>query len=172
MYLNYCGLSPSCCTLLPYRSLRERFHIAQTFRRPDLLFMAPAASRLLGAGAALGLASTFVAPVHHSQSATLRGSKVDTSAAVSNSINSQLATLAAAGVSLAAIGAATSRNRVNLKSASQVAETATPPPFQPSEQFGASEPLGFFDPLGFTAPGDEKGFRKLRVSEIKHGRVA
>ena len=47
-----------------------------------------------------------------------------------------------------------------------------PPPFQPSEQFGASEPLGFFDPLGFTAPGDETGFRKLRVSEIKHGRVA
>lgn len=30
----------------------------------------------------------------------------------------------------------------------------------------------FFDPLGFTAVGDERGFRKLRVSEIKHGRVA
>ena len=38
--------------------------------------------------------------------------------------------------------------------------------------FGATAPLGFFDPLGFTAVGDEKGFRKLRVSEIKHGRVA
>ena len=54
----------------------------------------------------------------------------------------------------------------------QAAEPATPPPFQPSEQFGATEPLGFFDPLGFTAVGDERGFRKLRVSEIKHGRVA
>ena len=54
----------------------------------------------------------------------------------------------------------------------QAAEAATPPPFQPSEQFGATEPLGFFDPLGFTAVGDERGFRKLRVSEIKHGRVA
>ena len=47
-----------------------------------------------------------------------------------------------------------------------------PPLFQPSEQFGATEPLGFFDPLGFTAVGDERGFRKLQVSEIKHGRVA
>ena len=135
--------------------------------------MAPAASRLLGTGVALGLATTFVAPGHpNAQSATLRGSKVNTTATQSNSINSHLATLAAAGVSLAAIGTATSRNRVQLKSASQVAETATPPPFQPSEQFGATEPLGFFDPLGFTAVGDEKGFRKLRVSEIKHGRVA
>ena len=53
-----------------------------------------------------------------------------------------------------------------------VAEDVPPPPFQPSEQFGATAPLGFFDPLGFTAVGDEKGFRKLRVSEIKHGRVA
>ena len=53
-----------------------------------------------------------------------------------------------------------------------VAEDVPPPPFQPSEQFGATAPLGFFDPLGFTAVGDEKGFRKLRVSEIKHGRAA
>ena len=51
-------------------------------------------------------------------------------------------------------------------------EDVPPPVFQPSEQFGVSEPLGFFDPLGFTAVGDEQGFRKLRVSEIKHGRVA
>merc|ERR550514_466405 len=47
-----------------------------------------------------------------------------------------------------------------------------PPPFQPAEQIGAMEPLGFFDPLGFTSVGDEKGFSKLRASELKHGRVA
>eukprot|EP00435_Cladocopium_sp_Y103_P039355 s613_g10.t1 len=76
--------------------------------------------------------------------------------------NSRLASLAAAGVSLAAVGAATSRSRVQVKSATQAAEPATPPPFQPSEQLGATAPLGFFDPLGFTAAGDEKGFRKLR----------
>lgn len=33
-------------------------------------------------------------------------------------------------------------------------------------------PLGFFDPLGYTKLGDEEGFRKLRVAELKHGRVA
>eukprot|EP00438_Fugacium_kawagutii_P033323 Skav219652 [mRNA] locus=scaffold628:447612:448205:- [translate_table: standard] len=42
--------------------------------------------------------------------------------------------------------------------------------FQPSQQIGASEPLGFFDPLQFTKEGDEQGFKKLRASEIKHGR--
>jgi hypothetical protein len=47
-----------------------------------------------------------------------------------------------------------------------------PPPFAPSAQVGAVAPLGFFDPLGFTEVGDEAGFRKLRSSEIKHGRVA
>jgi len=51
-------------------------------------------------------------------------------------------------------------------------EPPAPPPFAPSEQIGAGAPLGFFDPLGFTKVGDEKGFRKLRASEIKHGRVA
>merc|ERR1719456_1999058 len=51
-------------------------------------------------------------------------------------------------------------------------EPPPPPPFAPSEQIGAGAPLGFFDPLGFTQVGDEKGFRKLRASEIKHGRVA
>jgi len=46
------------------------------------------------------------------------------------------------------------------------------PPFQPAEQVGSMMPLGFFDPLGFTTVGDEKGFNKLRASELKHGRVA
>ena len=59
-----------------------------------------------------------------------------------------------------------------VRRAEAVIQEDAPPLFQPSEQFGASEPLGFFDPLGFTKVGDEKGFRKLRVSEIKHGRVA
>ena len=59
-----------------------------------------------------------------------------------------------------------------VRRAEAVIQEDAPPLFQPSEQFGAGEPFGFFDPLGFTKVGDEKGFRKLRVSEIKHGRVA
>jgi len=47
-----------------------------------------------------------------------------------------------------------------------------PPPFDPSKQLGAMAPLGFFDPLGFSKVGDEAGFKKLRVAEVKHGRVA
>merc|ERR1712060_564657 len=47
-----------------------------------------------------------------------------------------------------------------------------PPPFNPAEQLGATMPLGYFDPLGFCKVGDEKGFRKLRSAELKHGRVA
>jgi len=44
--------------------------------------------------------------------------------------------------------------------------------FDPSTMPGATEPLGFFDPLGFTKGKDEANFRKLRVAETKHGRVA
>lgn len=44
--------------------------------------------------------------------------------------------------------------------------------FDPTTMPGATEPLGFFDPLGFTKGKDEANFRKLRVAETKHGRVA
>jgi len=47
-----------------------------------------------------------------------------------------------------------------------------PPPFDPAAQLGVTAPLGFFDPLNFTKKGDEEGFRKLRIAEVKHGRVA
>ena len=44
--------------------------------------------------------------------------------------------------------------------------------FDPAAQQGITEPLGFFDPLGLAKGKDAKGFRQLRVAEIKHGRVA
>jgi len=47
-----------------------------------------------------------------------------------------------------------------------------PPPFNPAGEVGVTAPLGFFDPLGFSKVGDEEGFRKLRLAEIKHARVA
>jgi len=47
-----------------------------------------------------------------------------------------------------------------------------PPPFDPANEVGVTAPLGFFDPLGFSKVGDEEGFRKLRLAEIKHARVA
>lgn len=54
-----------------------------------------------------------------------------------------------------------------------VAGTSKPrPQFDPATEVGATAPLGFFDPAGFSKKGDESGFRNLRASEIKHGRVA
>jgi len=44
--------------------------------------------------------------------------------------------------------------------------------FTPAFQIGVTEPLGYFDPLDFAKKGDAKGFRRLRTSEIKHGRAA
>jgi len=56
--------------------------------------------------------------------------------------------------------------------AATAVEPPPPPPFSPAEEVGAMAPLGYFDPLGFCSVGDEAGFRKLRASELKHGRVA
>jgi len=38
--------------------------------------------------------------------------------------------------------------------------------------FGAMLPLGFFDPLGLVADGDQAKFDRLRLVELKHGRIA
>jgi Chlorophyll A-B binding protein len=38
--------------------------------------------------------------------------------------------------------------------------------------FGAITPLGFFDPLGLVADGDQEKFNRLRLVEVKHGRIS
>lgn len=38
--------------------------------------------------------------------------------------------------------------------------------------FGATLPLGFWDPLGLVSDGDQEKFDRLRLTEIKHGRIA
>jgi hypothetical protein len=37
---------------------------------------------------------------------------------------------------------------------------------------GAITPLGFFDPLGLVKDGDQEKFDRLRLVEIKHGRIS
>merc|ERR1719436_711185 len=44
--------------------------------------------------------------------------------------------------------------------------------FDPSTQVGATDPLGFWDPCGFCKDKDRATFRKYRIAELKHGRVA
>jgi len=39
-------------------------------------------------------------------------------------------------------------------------------------ELGAQPPLGFFDPLGLVASGDQAKFDRLRLVEIKHGRIS
>eukprot|EP00523_Entomoneis_sp_CCMP467_P008477 CAMPEP_0168739390 /NCGR_PEP_ID=MMETSP0724-20121128/11436_1 /TAXON_ID=265536 /ORGANISM="Amphiprora sp., Strain CCMP467" /LENGTH=204 /DNA_ID=CAMNT_0008786787 /DNA_START=33 /DNA_END=647 /DNA_ORIENTATION=- len=40
------------------------------------------------------------------------------------------------------------------------------------EDIGATLPLGFYDPLGLVADGDQEKFDRLRLTELKHGRIA
>ena len=40
------------------------------------------------------------------------------------------------------------------------------------EDIGAMLPLGFFDPLGLVADGDQENFDRLRLVELKHGRIS
>jgi len=40
------------------------------------------------------------------------------------------------------------------------------------DDIGATLPLGFFDPLGLVADGDQAYFDRLRLTEIKHGRIS
>jgi len=79
------------------------------------------------------------------------------------------------GLAQARFAGQTARGQHGARSRIHVAAAAAeeaPAPFNPAEQVGAMAPLGFFDPLGFAKVGDEKGFRKLRAAELKHGRVA
>merc|ERR1719401_1044349 len=88
---------------------------------------------------------------------------------------------AAGALALAAAGrsGAARRSRAACRAAAAAAPAAPaseepppPPPFDPAKQLGVTAPVGFFDPLGFSKVGDEEGFRKLRIAEMKHGRVA
>jgi len=60
----------------------------------------------------------------------------------------------------------------DVEDAAEAEAPPPPPPFNPADEVGVTAPLGFFDPLGFSKVGDKEGFRKLRLAEIKHARVA
>mmetsp|Transcript_107605 Transcript_107605/g.240001 ORF Transcript_107605/g.240001 Transcript_107605/m.240001 type:complete len:278 (-) Transcript_107605:55-888(-) len=86
---------------------------------------------------------------------------------------------AAGALAMAAVGrsGAGRRSRAARRAEAAAAPTGEeepppPPPFNPADQMGVTDPIGFFDPAGFSKVGDEEGFRKLRIAEMKHGRVA
>ena len=45
------------------------------------------------------------------------------------------------------------------------------PVFDPKQEAGVSGPFGFFDPVGL-CPDNARDFKKIRESELKHGRIA
>jgi Chlorophyll A-B binding protein len=56
--------------------------------------------------------------------------------------------------------------------AQQAARTSVATAASFENDFGATLPLGFFDPLGLVADGNQANFDRLRLTEIKHGRIA
>jgi len=117
----------------------------------------------------------------------LRGGGVGVhSSAAPGALPSGLLATAAGSITVgAALSLAGRRSRTSMAAAKETGSKAPagdiaeakaapppPPPFDPAVQLGATQPLGFFDPLGFAKKGDEEGFRKLRIAEVKHGRVA
>jgi len=103
----------------------------------------------------------------------LRGADVEQVKATS-STSSSMALVGASGIVAMALMGSTQRSRAVRKAAveAEAAAPPPPPPFAPAEMPGVTSPLGFFDPLNFSKVGDEAGFRKLRIAEIKHARVA
>jgi Chlorophyll A-B binding protein len=55
---------------------------------------------------------------------------------------------------------------------SQKATTSTQLSASFESDIGATLPLGFFDPLGLVSDGDQEKFDRLRLVELKHGRIS
>mmetsp|Transcript_43770 Transcript_43770/g.95535 ORF Transcript_43770/g.95535 Transcript_43770/m.95535 type:complete len:265 (+) Transcript_43770:107-901(+) len=136
-----------------------------------------------GAGRAFVPALQGPAAAAHA-GAALRGAVVAEQAAATGGSALPLGVACASGVlAVAAVGRGTARRSRGVarqaakepaakEPTPEVETPPPPPPFNPASAVGNTAPLGFFDPLGFAKVGDEAGFRKLRSSEIKHGRVA
>jgi hypothetical protein len=69
-------------------------------------------------------------------------------------------------ISSLAVGAAAFSSQSATKSTSSLSAASF------EDDFGAMLPLGFFDPLGLVADGNQAKFDRLRLTEIKHGRIA
>jgi len=136
----------------------------------------------LAAYGAFGAGKTVFVPtlqdsVPHDSGVALRGAATGEQAAAGTGNTATLGVVGVSGaLAVATIGRAGNHHRRDVAgraAAQPVAELdAPPPPFNPADEVGVTAPLGFFDPLGFSKVGDKEGFRKLRLAEIKHARVA
>ncbi|CAE8657342.1 unnamed protein product [Polarella glacialis] len=129
-------------------------------KNTELGFIALAA---VSGSAVLGFVpSSLSAAAAAPPSPALRGVSSAQQSAQSGQVGSHPATLATLCGACALAGAA--RSSTQKKSRRHAFDLAA--------QEGVTPPFGLFDPLGLAKGKDAAEFRKLRISEIKHGRVA
>jgi len=131
---------------------------------------------VVGLSAAMALAATTIS--RRRARTALRAEPVTATAAAAAAVAAGKASAATGAVKTAAAvaGSATTgslkKSADDNKSGKSGFVGGAGAAFDPALQIGVTEPLGYFDPLGFCKKGDEKGFRKFRTAEIKHGRAA
>mmetsp|Transcript_29213 Transcript_29213/g.96970 ORF Transcript_29213/g.96970 Transcript_29213/m.96970 type:complete len:259 (-) Transcript_29213:89-865(-) len=105
--------------------------------------------------------------------ASLRGAAAATKAPAEVSGPSGTSTVLASGLlAVSAIVGRRQKHKTVRSAAEEGAKTEKIEVFNPAKEPGVTLPLMYFDPAGFAKMGDRAGFRNLRVSELKHGRVA
>jgi len=125
--------------------------------------------------ASYGAAQVFVPALTGSRPVQMPTSSLRGAAPEVSSSTPTTAVLVAGIAGVAATVSSTTRRATATKERAQETTAEEPPAplaFDPAQQIGVTAPLGFFDPLNFSKVGDEEGFRKLRIAELKHGRVA
>ncbi|CAL1136411.1 unnamed protein product [Cladocopium goreaui] len=116
-----------------------------------------------GAAAVLGGVSFVSAPASGNLRAT--ASNAPAAPRVEAPASSKTASLAVAGVAMAALAAGGRKALVNVKP-----HLVTMTAFE--NELGVQAPVGFWDPAGFTADGSVENFKRRRQTELKHGRIS
>ncbi|CAE8615385.1 unnamed protein product [Polarella glacialis] len=129
-------------------------------KNTELGFVALAA---VSGSAVLGFVpSSLSAAAAAPSSPALRGVSSAQQSAQSRQVGGHPATLATVcGACAVAVAARSSTQKKSRRQA-----------FDLAAQEGVTEPFGLFDPLGLAKGKDAAEFRKLRIAETKHGRVA
>mmetsp|Transcript_36620 Transcript_36620/g.118298 ORF Transcript_36620/g.118298 Transcript_36620/m.118298 type:complete len:270 (+) Transcript_36620:140-949(+) len=141
-------------------------------RQTSIASLAAAGVVLYGSSQVFVPGAPLSSQIQEGQGLALRGtSSVPETVAQPHGSASALGLVGASAVGAVMLGRS-GRARASGVARRAEAEVEKPQTFDPAKQLGTTMPLGFFDPLNFTKVGDEDGFRKLRIAEMKHGRVA
>mmetsp|Transcript_74775 Transcript_74775/g.197061 ORF Transcript_74775/g.197061 Transcript_74775/m.197061 type:complete len:268 (+) Transcript_74775:93-896(+) len=140
-------------------------------RQTSIASLAAAGVVLYGSSQVFVPGAPLSSQIQEGQGLALRGTSSVPETVAQHGSASALGLVGASAVGAVMLGRS-GRARASGVARRAEADVEKPPPFDPAKQIGVTSPLGFFDPLNFTKVGDEEGFRKLRIAEMKHGRVA